>query len=178
MRQVIHRKSRTTCAACALLAGVAALAVGTGGSAGAVSRSACTTGPATLRGADVSVFCGPARATVRVGGKTYRFRPGSCVKSAGFKPGTKVLTVNLGTLTLPPDEPKARHFAVAVDKAKGGRYTDQAVSWELPGQSFAVLPNTVNVSANLKQGSFRGTATRVVKGKTKSLGLATGSWRC
>jgi hypothetical protein len=149
-----------------------------GASGGASFRSDCKAGPTTIGGATVRVWCGPAKATVHVAGKTYHFAYGLCQKTEGFSKGSKVLAVNIGTLTLPPSAPKLSYFGVLTDKAKGGTYTNQAVSWQVPGKGFAVLTNKVVVSANLKKGSFKGKATVRINGKIKDAGVASGSWNC
>lgn len=142
------------------------------------SRPDCTPGPTTIRGATVRTWCGPAKATVHVAGKTYHFAHGLCKKTQGFSKGSKVLSVNIGTQTLLPSAPKAFYFGVLTEKAKGGTFTNQVVSWQVPGKSFAALINEVVVSANLKKGSFKGKATVRINGKIKNVGTATGSWTC
>ena len=90
-----------------------------------------------------------------------------------------MLSVNIGTQTLPPSAPKSSYFGVLTDKAKGGTYTDQAVGWQVPGKGFAALTNKVVVSANLKKGSFKGNASVRINGaKIKDVGVATGTWTC
>ncbi len=159
------------CAAAGALPGSSAAEVNT--------QAGCTQGPTTVGGASAHAFCGPAKATVHVAGKTYHFRQGTCLKSEGFTKGSKVLSINIGTETLPPAAPKRAYFGVLLDKAKGGTFTDQAVSWQLPSRGFAVFDNKVVVAATLKKGSFSGTATmRVKNGKLKNVGLATGTWTC
>jgi hypothetical protein len=149
-----------------------------GSSGGAPSRLACTAGPTTIGGAAAHAWCGPAKATVRVAGKTYHFSHGLCQKAEGFSKGTKVLAVNIGTQTLPPSAPKSSYFGVLTDKAKAGIYHGQAVSWQVPGKGFAELTNKVVVGANLKKGTFRGQASMRINGKIKDVGVATGSWTC
>jgi hypothetical protein len=150
-----------------------------GSSAAVTTQAGCTQGPTTVGGASAHAFCGPAKATVHVAGKTYHFKQGACLKSEGFTKGSKVLSINIGTETLPPAAPKRAYFGVLLDKAKGGTFTDQAVSWQVPGRGFAVFNNKVVVAATLKKGSFSGKATmRVNNGKLKEVGLATGTWTC
>jgi hypothetical protein len=165
--------------AAALTLSVVSAAAWAGGSAGAPSGSSgCVEGPTTLGGAAGHAWCGPAKATVHVAGKTYHFKQGICQKTEGFTKGSKVLSVNIGTQTLPPDAPKASYFGVLIDKAKGGKYKDQAVGWQVPGKGFAALTNKVAVSANLKKGSFSGNASVRINGKVKDIGVAKGSWTC
>ena len=165
--------------AVALALCLVAAAVLAAASTGTTSRlAACTPGPKKLGGVDALAWCGPARATVHVAGKTYRFARGVCQKTEGFSKGSKVLSVNIGTQTLPPSAPKSSYFGVLTDKAKGGTYTDQAVGWQVPGKGFAALTNKVVVSANLKKGSFKGKASVRINGKIKDVGVATGTWTC
>jgi hypothetical protein len=174
-----NRGRQIGCRVTALAACIAAAAVWAGTSTGTTLRStACKPGPTTIRGANVHAWCGPAKAVVRVGGKTYRFANGLCLKTEGFTKGSKVVAINIGTQTLPPDAPKSSYFGVLIDKAKGGTYTDQAVSWQVPGKGFAVLVNKVVVSANLRKGSFSGRASVRINGRVKDAGLAKGSWTC
>lgn len=150
-----------------------------GGSTGAPSRAlACTPGPTTLGGADARVWCGPAKATVHVSGRTYHFAHGVCQRTEGFSKGSRVLAVNIGTQTLPPAAPKASYFGVLADRAKGGTYRNQAVSWQVPGKGFAALTNTVVVSSTLRAGSFSGRASVRIDGRIRDAGLAKGSWSC
>ncbi len=163
----------------ALVVSLAAVGAYAGGSAGGLARSSgCTAGPTTLSGATARVWCGPARAIVHVAGKTYHFRHGLCLRTEGFTKGSKVLAVNIGTLTLPPAAPKSSYFGVLTDKAKAGVYHDQAVSWQVPGKGFAVLTNKVVVSGSLKKGTFSGQASMRINGKVKDVGVATGTWTC
>jgi hypothetical protein len=139
------------------------------------SRAACVPGPGTLGGASIQRFCGPAKALVRVGGKTYRFSGGACTVQEGFKKGEKTIAVNIGTLTLPPATPKTRYFGALIEGTKAGTYRNQAVSWELPGKRFGVLTNKVVVSsARSKKGSFTGKASSGGRAQRP----ARGSWTC
>ena len=167
------RRGAAALAACLAVAGVLA-----GGSSGTPSRLDCTSGPTTIRGADAHAWCGPAKATVRVAGRTYHFSHGLCQKVEGFAKGTKVLAINIGTQTLPPSNPKSSYFGLLTDRARGGTYTDQAVGWQVPGKGFAALTNKVVVSSNLKKGSFSGKASVRINGKVKDVGRATGTWTC
>lgn len=151
-----------------------------GGSATAPAHPvACSAGVTQLKGEDVRVFCGPARATVRFAGKTYRFTNGLCEKTPGT--GLGALAVNIGIQALPPSTPrKFFYFGVALEKAKGGTYRNQAVGISVPGtRGLSPLVNRVTVSADLKRGSFTGTTTVQVKGRLlpKKVPIS-GSWRC
>lgn len=45
------------------------------------SRSTCTLTTKIVKGHNAAVFCGPATASLEIGGKSYRFRGGSCLWS-------------------------------------------------------------------------------------------------
>jgi hypothetical protein len=158
----------------------AVAAVWAGRSVAAPAHAAgCSPGVKTLKGEDVRVFCGPARATVTFGGKIYHFRNGLCQKTPGT--GLGAFAVNIGIVELPPPTPrKFLYFGVALDKAKGGVYTNQAVGISVPGtRGLSPLENKVTVSADLKKGSFTGTKSVRVKGSLipKSVPIS-GSWSC
>ena len=149
-----------------LLAAVGLLAAAAvAGTAPAGTRSAsCTAGVRTVGGAKVRTFCGPATATAKTAGRTFRFSGGQCQVSQGF------FTVNIGSITLPPPKPKFAYLGIDVKPARAGAHQNQIVSWQVPGKSFSILGATVTVSAGLKGGTFSG---RLIGG-----GSATGSFSC
>ena len=144
-----------------LAAGLAAALVWT---TQASPRAACTPGARTAGGATYRTFCGPARATVHIRGKTLVFAGGSCQR------GT--FTINIGTITLPPGKPKYRYFGTTVFGNRDGVYKDQAVSWQLPnGQHESLFHATVVLKNGRSQGTFSGeTLADHVKG--------TGTFHC
>ena len=68
-----------------LIASVAALAaaLSTTAASGAPTAAAghCLSKTETIKGKSVIVNCGPASATLRYKGKTYRFKPGTCLRT-------------------------------------------------------------------------------------------------
>src|SRR5579884_1768762 len=97
----------------ALAAAVAALAASAGHAA--TERAACTPGTRTVGGVQERVFCGPAKATVTVGGKTLRFAGGSCERTPAY------VSVNIGTVVLgPTGRPKPDYFGLDVGAYPGG----------------------------------------------------------
>jgi hypothetical protein len=75
-----------------VVAGVVALSIGVAAAAGAPSSTAgCTPGPTTIGGKNAMVFCGPAKASVTVAGKTYKLSGGTCTRTS------KYFYVNIGT---------------------------------------------------------------------------------
>jgi hypothetical protein len=94
-------------AALMLAAGVAAAA------AAAPSRVACTPGQTKVEGHPASAFCGPAKATVKVSGKSYAFKGGACLKSG------KGLTVNIGTVVFGVAKQKPLYFGLNIGQYYG-----------------------------------------------------------
>ena len=133
----------------ALLAAIAAaLAV----TAQAGARETCTAGVRTAGGVTYRTFCGPAKATLRFGGKTYLFTGGSCDST------TSTFTINLGTITLPPGKPKYRYFGITVFTGKDGTFTNQAVGWQFPnGKHNALFHAKIKLTGGRKHGIFSGT---------------------
>ena len=179
MRHHLPFRSGTGRLAGGLAVCLAASAAWAAGAGSVPSRAAgCTDGVTTISGAAVRIWCGPAKAIVRVGAKTYRFTHGQCVKTAGFT-GGKVLAVNIGMQTIPPASPKRFYFGALVEKVKPGRYLNQAVGWQVPGKGDAALVNVVVVGKGLRTGSFRGTTTVEVKGSPTPKKIpVSGSWTC
>jgi len=146
----------------------ALLAVAGPGGASSAGSTSCTAGVKTVGGATQRTFCGPAKATVKIGGKTLRFSGGKCEKLGGF------YTVNIGTITLPPSKPKSMYFGFTTTKKRGGRYKvfgNVTVAWETPGTRYALGNGTVKISSSMKRGSFAGTTILASQ-------KATGSWTC
>jgi hypothetical protein len=66
-------------------------------------------------GAQARVFCGPATATVHVGGKTLAFKGGSCVRLP------KYVSVNIGIVVLgQTNEKTPDYFGLDVGRLPGG----------------------------------------------------------
>ena len=86
---------------------VSALAIAaavTAAAAAAPTRASCTPGQSTIDGNSAMTFCGPAKATVRVNGKTYALKGGSCLKTG------KYVNVNIGTVVLGAKSQKLPYF--------------------------------------------------------------------
>jgi hypothetical protein len=110
-------------------------------------------------------FCGPAKATLKVGGKTYKFKSGSCAILAGN------FTLNLGKESF-AGKPKSLYFGLVVYGKKPGKYTHTIVSWQFPGKLGSNKSSTVRLA---KKGVKSGTFT----GKTRDDGSKdSGSFSC
>jgi hypothetical protein len=80
----------------------------------------CTPGVRSIAGAPARVFCGPAKASVKVGSATYTFAGGACLKQPRF-------SVNLGTLSFDPGA-KAPYFGLSLPRARAGTYAGKQVT--------------------------------------------------
>ena len=146
----------------ASVAAASALAL-SGVSSGATTS--CTAGMTTVGGHSARVFCGPARATVHVAGRTIHFAGGSCQRTA------KALTLQIGTVVLGAKSQKIPYFGVEIGKylgaspgnpvaAKDGTYTgglvvvrNRAGAWDLNGYDKSVK---VTLQGNRSHGTFTG----------------------
>jgi hypothetical protein len=127
---------------------VAALAAAALGTGSAHSAAACTAGVTKVGGVPARTFCGPAKASVKLGASTASYRGGSCSTSSfGW-------TINIGTVVLGNAKKKPEYFGITV-KAKAGAQTNSAVAVVHSTKSYAVL-GTVTLKAGLKSGSFSG----------------------
>ena len=115
-------------------------------------RTACTAGMTKVGGTPARTFCGPAKATVHIGSATVQFKGGQCeTSSAGW-------SINIGTVVLGvTSKAKPEYFGIA-GKAKTGKQTNAAVTFNHAGKGYAVTSNTVTLKPGLKSGTFSGTA--------------------
>jgi hypothetical protein len=95
-------------------------------------------------------FCGPANATLKSRGRTYRFNQGGRCSLSGSN-----WSINIGTITL-NGPPRHRYFGITSFGAKPGK-RGAAVSWQLPnGTNQSLMLATVTLSRGLKKGTFSG----------------------
>jgi hypothetical protein len=128
------------------------------------TSAACTPGVRSSGGVTFRTFCGPAHATAKTGGKTFRFAGGNCEVVGGF------FTVNIGTVSLGARKPKYAYFGIDVQPPKAGAHSNQIVTFSFAGKRYSVLRASVVVKSGLHSGTFSGT---VLTG-----GRATGSFSC
>jgi hypothetical protein len=131
----------------ALCAG-AALAANAFAAASPQAAAACTPGVHKVGGVNARTFCGPAKASVHLNGKTISYKGGECSKSIGL------FSVNIGTVVLGNLKKKPEYFGVTA-KAKAGVQAQQAVAVVHAGKSQAII-GTVTLKAGLKSGTFSG----------------------
>ena len=130
-------------AALLVLAACAAVALADASHASAL-RLTCAPG-----GVGTRTFCGPAKATLKFGGKKYTFRRGgNCTTDESG------LSVNLGTSTL-VGKPKSAYLGITVFSKKPGAH-DATVSWQLHGRSRSLSHGKATVVRGLKRGTFTG----------------------
>ena len=152
---------------------ITATAVLLAASAGPSSaRGSCTQGGVTIHGSVVMVYCGPARATVTYGGKTYVFTQGSCNTAVAG-----VVGVNIGMNQMTGPLPnKFKGIIMSFPSRNGAHTTGASAGWSLPPKSVVLANPRVVISGGGTRGTFSGTAT--LAGNGPSLGAATGTFRC
>ena len=101
-----------------------------------------------INGVPARTFCGPAKASVKLGAASVAYVQGSCTKSSmGF-------TINIGTVVLGNLKKKPEYFGITVP-ATAGAHANSGVAVVHAGKSYAVL-GTVTLKAGLKAGTFSG----------------------
>jgi hypothetical protein len=157
MKRIIMLAGLATVCAVSLLAATASA------SGSVKSATGCVAGVKTINGVSARTFCGPAKATVRMNGKTITYRGGECSKSIGL------FTVNIGTVVLGNLKNKPEYFGVTAN-AKAGVQSRQGVAVVHAGKSQAII-GTVKIQAGLRAGTFSGK----VFGSSK---VISGSFSC
>jgi hypothetical protein len=138
-------KAAVVCAAAIFLAIPLASAARAAG-----ERTTCTPGTKTIAGTSARTFCGPARATVTLNGKTVSYKGGSCSTSIGL------FSVNIGTVVLGNVKNAPEYFGVTAT-AKPGSHTRQTIAVVHAGATRSVV-GTVTLKPGLKGGTFTGRA--------------------
>ena len=148
----------------AVLVVLVAAAAGSGTGAAA----ACKPGAHKVGKVIYRTYCGPASASVKIAGKTYTFRNGSCLR-AGI---TRVFTMSIGKFTSRKGKTRYSYFAVTVPSAKhDGVYRRAVITWSIGGKRYSLSKVKLRLTNKRTRGSFSG---RAVGGR----GAVTGSFRC
>ena len=125
----------------------------------------CTPGPTKIGGKDAMVFCGPAKATVKVGGKTLSFSGGTCASTS------KYFYLNIGTEIFGVPKQKQPYFGVLVGQYPGakpgtkpspkdGTYSGGLVSVRWQNSAYDLNgAGDKNVKITLKKGRTAGSFT-------------------
>jgi hypothetical protein len=164
---------RATGLFCAVAAGAVALL---GGHAEAgVRTQSCTPGIITFGGAQARVFCGPAKATVKIGTKVLKFSQGECLKTSQY------ISVNIGTVVLgQTSRKKPNYFGMNVGRVanndkpagKDGTYRNADVAIVYGGKGYLTRRDTI--VSRLTGGRTKATFT----GKTFDGKSFSGSFTC
>jgi hypothetical protein len=132
----------------------------------------------TVGGVRTHTYCGPARATVKLAGKTIAFKGGNC----GVASGSLVSGWGLGVgrYTVPPAKPRFKYFGVAyVGVPKAGTYTkgEFVITFFVPGKTYSVIGSPLGAPAlkvTVTKGARKGSFTGVASGSKK----VSGQWTC
>lgn len=159
--------NRTLSFAAPLLLALGTAALIAPSSAGAAA-AACTPGKTTVGGKPAMRFCGTAKASAKVGARTFRFAGGACATSGPY------FTINIGTL-LTNSVAGARpgpttYFGATVTPPSTGIHLKQALGWTTGGKRYSVLKNRITVKPGLRSGTFSGSSLSGQK--------VTGSFSC
>lgn len=149
-----------------LLVATTACAIALTASASTRSSPPCTPKVTTIGGHRAGVDCGPATATLRIGGKTYTFHKGFCQQS---KAAGTALELTLGTTVLGGKNNAGQPaFDLTITK-----YRAASVGYAYYGGRNLLKDNLnlINYSGSLPS---HGTFTSLATAGTKF----TGSWNC
>jgi hypothetical protein len=140
----------------------------------AMGRATCTPGIRTMGAAKVRVYCGPAHAEVRVSGKTYSIRNGSCFKTAS----TLVVNIGIATLANPLSTapPRTSSFGALIAASRDGTFhagSSVGVVWTAPGHAYLFTAGSLHLADNRDRGTFSGLFY-----DRSATGTASGSFSC
>jgi hypothetical protein len=140
----------------------------------ASAATACNAGVHPFGDVSARTFCGPARATLVVGGKTFRFRGGVCERGAAY------ISLNIGTVVLGTTaKPRPEYFGMNVGKVPlfggtpathDGTFPAGLVTGRHLGKGYSLLQATVTLAGGRTHGTF--------KGPLLGGGTATGTFHC
>ena len=135
------RLSLLALSALALAAATTALA--------APAKTTCTAGMTSVGGVPARTFCGPAKATVHIAGKTLSFKGGSCERTS------KYLSLQIGTVILgQAKKKKPDYFGIDVgaypgstSKAatKDGKYVGAVIAIDYHGTGYLLRGDTAKI---------------------------------
>jgi hypothetical protein len=149
------------------LGALAVLSASAAAGAATDANAACRAGTRKVGSIVYRVYCGPASASVKVGGKTQSFRHGSCVR-VGI---THVFTLSIGKLSISKGKARYKYFGVTIPSANhDGTYDRAVVTWTFGGERHALASVNLRLTHNQNRGSFSGRAA--------GGGTVSGSFRC
>ena len=157
-----------------LSAALGLLALGAATAQGGARAVACKSGNISYQGVRARTYCGTASAVVKVGGRTLKYRGGSCTRTA------VATELGIGTLILDSKQPKTlpRSFGISVGRIFGvgkaaprdGTYPSATLVFVDNGQQYASSTAAATLQGGRTRGSFTG---RLFTGETFS-----GAFRC
>jgi hypothetical protein len=134
----------------------------TGTAAAGSTKLPCTPKITKIGGKPAVINCGPATATVKIGGKTYSFKNGFCQSSPANK---AALLLSLGTTVETSKPGSAPYFDITVSTPSLA-----AVNADYGGKVI-VLDSIVSVKGKIP-------ASGTFAGKNVTGGSFTGTWNC
>lgn len=148
---MLELRAMRTGAAALLLACTCALAV----SAGPAAAKTCPH-PGTVDGVGVLVYCGSAKATVKVGATTFHFENGQCKKLGSS------FYANFGSIVTQPTKKAPDSFQIiagsdAKPATKNGSYPGTTVMMTKSGRSYLADALTLTLTHNARAGTLAGT---------------------
>jgi hypothetical protein len=153
---------RLSATALAALAASVVAAAGAGAAPVASERGACTPGLIPFGSVQARVFCGPAKAVVHVGGRTYRFRNGICERASDH------VAVDIGTVVIGhTTRPKPAYFGLDVGRILGNSARPAATDGRYPVVALAIDANGKGILVDV-------TKTTVVLSHGRTKGAITG----
>jgi hypothetical protein len=157
MRKIGIAAAALIAAAVAGLTGASALASG--------GRAPCTAKPVTINGDAGLALCGPATATLTIGGKTYTFRNGFCAEPITNSDSFQLtLGVDVPAFSGPNNNGDKPGFSL--DIAKGQTSAAVAFAW-FGGHELVKEVQVTLKSKTLAKGAFTGTTSAF-----------SGTWNC
>jgi hypothetical protein len=156
----------------AITTALAVLTVGAASADSGASNVAC--GNTTYKGARARTYCGPATATVKLGGRTLTYRGGSCMRNS------VAIELGIGTVILDSKDPKPlpRSFGISVGRIfgigkpapKDGNYASVMIAYVDKGKRYASMQGKATLAGGRTRGSFTG---KLITGEAVS-----GAFRC
>jgi hypothetical protein len=141
-------------------------------------QAACTPKHTTIGGHPAIVECGPAKATVRYGGKTFAFSGGACKRTSAPFPAL-AFTLYIGTKVTGAGSPHL--FFAFGDIKRDGTYAtgNLEVGFQDNGVAYDLHNGKTTVTGRLHKGTFSGGTVIFGKGKLGAKGKAiSGSFTC
>ena len=130
------------------LGAAGALALAASATASPQAAAGCVAGVHKINGVTARTFCGPAKASLLINGKTVSYKGGQCSKSSfGW-------SINIGTVVIGNLKNKPEFFGITA-RAKTGPQRDGAAAIVHAGKGLSAL-GTVTLKPGLKSGTFSG----------------------